>query len=238
MTNDKVCNVLRCLPTAIRFMEERPSVPALVVVDMQNDFVTGSLSVPGGATIVDNINTLIDVPGFQIRIATKDFHPANHVSFAETHGKDVFSKLTIFHPDDDEKADGVEQVLWPVHCVADQRGAEFVPGLKTCNFDAIIKKGVSPAIESYSAFEDIWGIERTGLDGILKEKGITDLCFVGLATDYCVKWSAVDAMKYGYRVWVVTDAVKSIQPEQEALEDLKKRGISFLTTQQVKKLYS
>jgi len=216
----------------------RPPVPALLVVDMQNDFVTGSLAVPGGATIVDNINSLIDVPGFKIRIATKDSHPSNHVSFAKTHGKDVFSKLMIFHPDDDEKADGVEQVLWPVHCVAEECGAEFVAGLKTSKFDAIIKKGISPAVESYSAFEDIWGKDKTELDKILKEKGVTELCLVGLATDYCVKWSAVDALRYGYKVWVVTDAVKSIQAEQEALSDLKKRGISFLTTEEVKKMYS
>jgi len=218
-------------------VQERSSA-ALIVIDMQNDFVTGSLAVPEGATIVDNINTLIDVPGFKTRIATKDFHPTNHVSFATTHGRDVFSKSTIFHPDDTEKANGVEQVLWPVHCVVDTSGAEFVPGLETSNFDAVIQKGISPGIESYSAFEDVWGRDKTDLDGILKEKGVRDLYFVGLATDYCVKWSAIDALKYGYKVSVVIDAVKSIQPEKEALEDLKKRGIDFLTTEEVKRLYS
>jgi nicotinamidase len=213
-------------------------VPALIVIDMQNDFVTGSLAVPGGATIVDNINTLIDLPGFKTRIASKDFHPANHVSFANTHGKEVLSKLTIFHPDDADKANGIEQVLWPVHCVAGTNGSEFVPGLQTHRFDAVIEKGVSPGIESYSAFEDIWGKNKTELDGILKRNGVTDVCFVGLATDYCVKCSAVDALKYGYRVSVVTDAVKSIRPEEEALEDLKRRGINLVTTEEVKTLYS
>lgn len=219
-------------------VDDRPAVPALIVIDMQNDFVTGSLAVPAGATIVNNINTLIDVPGFKTRIASKDFHPIDHVSFAKTHGREVFSKTPIFHPDDKERANGIDQVLWPVHCVAETDGAEFVPGLKTSNFDAVIKKGVSPGIESYSAFEDIWGKEKTDLDGILKEKGVTDLYFVGLATDYCVKWSAVDALKYGYKVSVVSDAVKSIQPEEEAVESLKQRGIALLTTEEVKKLYS
>ena len=218
--------------------EEKSSIPALIVIDMQNDFVTGSLAVPGGATIVDNINTLIDVPGFKTRIATKDFHPNNHVSFADTHGKDVFSKIDIFHPDDKEKVNGIEQVLWPVHCVAETSGAEFVPGLNTRYFDAVIKKGVSPGIESYSAFEDIWGKDKTDLDRILRENGVTDLYFIGLATDYCVKWSAIDALKYGYKTSVVTDAVKSIQPEKDAVEDLKKRGINFLTTEEVKERYS
>lgn len=218
--------------------KEKTAVPALVVIDMQNDFVTGSLAVPEGATIINNVNALIDVPGFKTRIATKDFHPPGHVSFAETHGKDVFSKTTIFHPNDKEKANGVEQVLWPVHCVANTSGADFVPGLKTSSFDAVIKKGVSPGIESYSAFQDVWGRDSTELNTILKEKNVTDVWFAGLATDYCVKWSAMDALKFGYNVWVVVDAVKSIRPEKEALEDLEKRGIKFTTTAEVQKLYS
>src|SRR4051812_28513128 len=92
-------------------------IPALIVIDMQNDFVSGSLTVPEGGTIVSNINTLIDLP-FKTKIATRDFHPEKHISFADTHGKPTFSTTTIYHPDDVEKKEGLEQVLWPVHCVA------------------------------------------------------------------------------------------------------------------------
>ncbi len=219
-------------------MSTRGVIPALIVIDMQNDFVSGSLAVQEGATIINKINTLIGIPSFKGRFASKDYHPSNHISFAETHGKDVFSKTFIYHPDDKEKKDRIEQVLWPVHCVRYTSGAEFVLGLNTTSFDAVIKKGVAPGIESYSTFQDVWGRDSTDLDARLKEKGITDLYFVGLATDYCVKWSAIDAQKLGYRVWVVKDAVKSIKPEREALEDLETKGIRLTTTEEVKRLYA
>lgn len=219
-------------------MGTRGGNPALIVIDMQNDFVSGSLAVQEGATIIDKINTLIGIPSFKARFASRDYHPSNHISFAATHGKDVFSKTIIYHPDDKDKKNGIEQILWPVHCVKSTNGAEFVLGLNTTSFDAVIMKGVSPGIEAYSAFQDVWGRDSTDLDARLKEKGITDLYFVGLATDYCVKWSAIDAQELGYRVWVVKDAVKSIKPEREALEDLETKGILLTTTEEVKRLYS
>ncbi len=213
-------------------------VPALIVIDMQNDFVSGTLSVPGGATIIGNINSLISVPGFEARFASKEFHPPNHVSFANTHKKKVLSKIIIYHPSDNGKKHGVEQTLWPVHCVRDTTGAEFVPGLSTSSFNAVVEKGVTSEVVSYSAFKDIWGWDSTDLDAKLKEKGITDLYFVGLVTECCVKWSAVDAQNLGYTVRVVKDAVKSAEPGREALEDLESMGIKLTTTEKVKKLLS
>ncbi|KAF8910087.1 pyrazinamidase/nicotinamidase [Gymnopilus junonius] len=206
--------------------------PALIVIDMQNDFVSGSLAVPGGDTVIDNVNSLIDLP-FKVRVATRDFHPQNHVSFADTHKKELFSKKEIYHPEDKAKEHGIEQVLWPVHCVAHTPGADFVPGLETTQFDIIILKGVQPEIESYSAFRDIWGRGETELPGFLKEKGITDVYFVGLAGDFCVKFTAIDAADYGFKAWVVTDATKSIAQDDAHFTEMASKGVKFTTTKEV-----
>ncbi|KAF9531892.1 pyrazinamidase/nicotinamidase [Crepidotus variabilis] len=210
--------------------------PALIIIDVQNDFVSGSLAVPGGADIIGNINSLIALPGFKVKVASKDFHPPKHVSFAETHQKDLFSTLTLYHPHDEERKHGIQQVLWPVHCVQGTEGADFAPGLETSSFDTVIVKGVDPGVESYSAFQDVWGRESTELPAILKEKGITDVYLAGLATDYCVKWTAIHALEEGYKAWVVKDAVKSIRDETEAVQDLEGRGIKFVDTENLKQV--
>ncbi|KDR85682.1 hypothetical protein GALMADRAFT_51791 [Galerina marginata CBS 339.88] len=214
---------------------ENPNfVPALVVIDMQNDFVSGSLAVPGGETIIDSINCLIDLP-FRLRIATRDFHPDNHVSFADTQKNALFSKVMIYHPDDKEQLFGIEQVMWPVHCVGYTDGSDFVPKLNSKVFDAVIHKGTHPDIESYSAFRDIWGKSETDLPRLLKEKEVTDVFFVGLAGDYCVKYTAIDAAEYGYNTWVVTDAIKSIAEDETVhFDQMQKKGIKFTTAVDVK----
>ena len=209
-------------------------VPALIVIDMQHDFVFGSLAVPGGESIISTINDIISLPGFKARIATRDFHPENHTSFACTHKQPVLSTATIFHPEDKEKANGLEQTLWPVHCVADTTGAEFVKGLKADSFDAIVHKGTHAHIESYSAFRDIWNVEETELPALLAQKNITDIFFVGLAGDYCVKYTAFDALEYGYGTWVVTDGIKSIGSEEATFKVLKEKGAHFLTSEELK----
>ncbi|KAF8167398.1 Isochorismatase-like protein [Crassisporium funariophilum] len=213
------------------------SVSALVVIDMQNDFVTGSLPVPDGASIVAPINHLMNLP-FTLKIATRDFHPANHISFADTHNKPVLSTATIYHPEDKGKTKGMKQVLWPVHCVVDTDGADFVPGLKSDAFDAVIDKGTHAMIESYSAFRDIWGRKETDLPGLLAGKGVTDVYFVGVAGDYCVKWTAVDAVEYGYKVWLVGDAIRSISDQESTFDELGKKGIKFTSSQELVKLMS
>jgi nicotinamidase-related amidase len=209
-------------------------VPALIVVDMQHDFVHGSLAVPGAEAIISTVNKVISLPGFKLKVATQDFHPHDHISFASTHKKPTFTTVMIFHPDDTDKIKGIEQVLWPDHCVADTTGANFVEGLKTDSFDAIIHKGTHSHIESYSAFKDIWNKSETELPKLLSQKNVTDIFFVGLAGDYCVKYTAIDAFDYGYRVWLVTDGIKSIAEEAAAYEGLKKKGAHFLTLEELK----
>ena len=222
------------MSTAI-YKSPTPSfVPALIVIDMQHDFVHGSLAVPGAEAIIGTVNKVISLPGFKLIFATQDFHPSNHISFASTHKKPTFSTATIFHPEDTDKIKGIEQVLWPDHCVADTTGARFVEGLKTDSFHAIIHKGTHPDIESYSAFKDIWNKGETELHGLLSEKKVTDIFFVGLAGDYCVKYTAIDALDYGYKTWLVTDGIKSISDEEVAYEELKKKGAHFLTSEELK----
>jgi len=200
---------------------------------MQHDFVYGSLAVPGGEAIIGIINEIIDLPGFKLKVATRDFHPDNHISFASTHKKPLFSTATIFHPTDTDEAKGIEQVLWPDHCVANTAGAEFVEGLKADSFDAIIHKGTHSHIESYSAFRDIWNKDETELPELLLRKNVTDIFFVGLAGDYCVKYTALDALEYGYETWIVTDAIKSIKDEV-AYEGLKKKGAHLINLEELK----
>ena len=208
-------------------------VPALIVVDVQHDFVHGSLAVPGAESIIGTVNTVISLP-FKLKVATQDFHPHNHVSFASTHEKPTFTTAMIYHPDDKDNINGIEQVLWPDHCVANTIGANFVEGLKTDSFDAIIHKGTHSHIESYSAFKDIWNKSETELPKLLSQKNITDLFFVGLAGDYCVKYTAIDGFDYGYKIWLVTDGIKSIADEVTAYEGLRKKGAHFLTSEELK----
>ncbi|TFK41871.1 pyrazinamidase/nicotinamidase [Crucibulum laeve] len=202
--------------------------PALIIIDMQNDFVYGTLAVPDAATIIEPVNSLIDLP-FKVKVATRDFHPDSHISFAETHRKPLFSTTMIYHPEDPHEIMGMQQVLWPIHCVAYTGGADFVPGLKTTEFDAVVHKGTHPNIESYSAFRDIWHKAVSELPDILASHGITDVYFAGLAGDYCVKYTALDAVEFGYKSWVVTDAVKSISQDQLAFEEMKKKGVELIT---------
>ena len=210
-------------------------VPALIVVDMQHDFVHGSLAVPGAESIIDTVNKIISLPDFKLKVATQDFHPQNHISFASTHEKPTFSTVMIYHPEDFlDKTKGIEQVLWPDHCVANTIGANFVQGLnKTDSFDAIIHKGTHSHIESYSAFRDIWNKDETELSELLLKNKITDVFFVGLAGDYCVKYTAIDALEYGYNTWLVTDGIKSIADEEVAYEELKKKGAHFITSEEL-----
>lgn len=164
---------------------------ALVVIDVQNDFCPGgALAVPGGDAIVPGINALM--PDFAAVILTQDWHPADHTSFASQHpGKAPLEMIEMpYGP----------QVLWPDHCVQGSAGAEFHPGLNSDRADLILRKGFRRAIDSYSAFFENDRTTPTGLDGYLKARGITDLVMVGLATDFCVQYSALDAARLGFGV--------------------------------------
>ncbi|WP_296426073.1 bifunctional nicotinamidase/pyrazinamidase [Yoonia sp.] len=165
---------------------------ALLVIDMQIDFCPGgALAVAGGDDIVPGINAAMQY--FDAVILTQDWHPAGHSSFASSHDAAPMSMMDMpYGP----------QVLWPDHCIQGSIGAQFHPDLATDRADLIIRKGYNPAIDSYSAFFENDRGTPTGLDGYLRTRGIDRLTLVGLATDYCVNYSAVDAAKLGFRVTV------------------------------------
>ncbi len=174
---------------------------ALIVIDVQNDFCPGgALAVPEGDQIVAGINTLM--ADFPAVILTQDWHPAGHSSFASSHlGKAPYDMTEMpYGP----------QVLWPDHCIQGSDGAAFHPDLNTTRADLIIRKGYNPAIDSYSAFFENDHSTPTGLEGYLRTRGITDLTMVGLATDFCVNFSAVDAAKLGFTVTVRQDLARAI----------------------------
>ncbi|MGY3438555.1 MULTISPECIES: bifunctional nicotinamidase/pyrazinamidase [unclassified Marinovum] len=174
---------------------------ALLVIDVQNDFCPGgALAVAGGDEIVPPINTLM--AEFDAVILTQDWHPAGHSSFASCHtGKAPFETVEMPYG---------TQVLWPDHCVQGSDGAAFHPGLDTTRADLIIRKGFRPEIDSYSAFFENDHETPTGLEGYLRTRGITDLTLVGLATDFCVAFSAVDAANLGFGVTVLTEHCRAI----------------------------
>lgn len=173
---------------------------ALLVIDVQNDFCPGgALAVPGGDEIVDPINAMID--DFDAVILTQDWHPAGHSSFASSHsGKNPYHMIEMpYGP----------QVLWPDHCVQGTPGAAFHGNLRT-DGDLILRKGFRSAIDSYSAFFENDQTTPTGLEGYLRTRGIDKLTLVGLATDFCVHFSAVDAARLGFDVTVRTEACRAI----------------------------
>ncbi|TWG67376.1 MULTISPECIES: bifunctional nicotinamidase/pyrazinamidase [unclassified Aminobacter] len=177
------------------------SATALIVVDLQNDFCPGgALAVSGGDEIVPLVNRLIGE--FEHVILTQDWHPAGHSSFASSHpGKEPFSTVEMpYGP----------QTLWPDHCVQGTRGAEFHPGLEWTKAELVIRKGFRTAIDSYSTFFENDHKTPTGLAGYLRERGITDLTLVGLATDFCVAYSAIDARRLGFNAKVLLDGCRAI----------------------------
>jgi nicotinamidase/pyrazinamidase len=179
----------------------RPATEALIVIDVQNDFCPGgALAVVGGDEIINRINGLMDE--FGTIVLTQDWHPANHSSFAANHpGADPFSLTTMpYGP----------QVLWPTHCVQGGTGAEFHPNLQTDPAQLIVRKGFRTEIDSYSAFFENDHATPTGLDGYLRSRGITAVTLVGLATDYCVAYSALDAAGLGYKATVLEGACRAI----------------------------
>jgi nicotinamidase/pyrazinamidase len=179
----------------------RPATDALIVIDVQNDFCPlGALAVADGDAIIPRINALMD--DFATVVLTQDWHPADHASFAANHaGAAPFSLVEMpYGP----------QVLWPTHCVIGSAGAAFHPGLRTDPAQLVIRKGFRPEIDSYSAFFENDHRTPTGLDGYLRARGVTSVTLVGLATDYCVAYSALDAAKLGFSATVLMDACRAI----------------------------
>ena len=194
---------------------------ALIVKDMQNDFCPGgALAVTGGNEIVSPINQIMDE--FDAIILTQDWHPAGHSSFASSHDASAFSSIEMSYG---------KQILWPDHCVQGTKGGQFHFGLNTKNADLILRKGYNPFIDSYSAFFENDHKTPTGLAGYLKTREIKDLTFVGLATDYCVAYSALDAARLGYEVSVRTELCRAINMEgtlEIALRDMKLKRVNLI----------
>jgi len=179
----------------------RPASEALIVIDVQNDFCPGgALAVGGGDEIIAEINALMDQ--FETVVLTQDWHPAGHTSFAANHpGAAPFSLTEMpYGP----------QVLWPVHCVQGTDGAAFHPALRTDPAQMILRKGFRAAIDSYSAFFENDRTTPTGLEGYLRTRGVTSVTLVGLATDYCVAYSAADAARLGFAATILESACRAI----------------------------
>lgn len=174
---------------------------ALIIIDVQNDFCPGgALAVPGGDEVVALINAL--APRFAERVLTQDWHPRGHRSFATAHpGKAPFDMVTL---------DYGEQVLWPEHCVQGSAGAAFHPALDTDAAGLILRKGFRPAVDSYSAFYENDRCTATGLSGYLRARGFEAVYLAGLATDFCVAYSALDGRREGFEVAVIEDACRAI----------------------------
>jgi nicotinamidase/pyrazinamidase len=177
------------------------SSDVLLVVDVQVDFLPGgALAVPDGDAVIAPINRLID--RFAHVVVTQDWHPPGHVSFAASHpGRAPFDSVALPYGD---------QVLWPEHCVRGTGGAALAPGLRAERAELVIRKGHQPGVDSYSAFLEADRTTPTGLAGYLRERGLTRVVVCGLATDYCVAWTALDARAAGFSVAVVEDAVRGI----------------------------
>ncbi len=202
---------------------------ALILTDLQNDFMPGgALPVPDGNEIITLINRLQS--SFDLVLATQDWHPSNHGSFAANHpGK---------NPGDIIMLNGLEQILWPVHCVQNTKGADFVGELDTSLIDRIFKKGTDPEIDSYSGFFDNGHKKDTGMGNYLKEKSVTDVYILGLATDYCVKFTAIDASHLGFNTFLIADACRGVNLNpgdvDSAIGEMEKAGVSVIRVRDIK----
>ncbi|HKK69484.1 MAG TPA: bifunctional nicotinamidase/pyrazinamidase [Bacteroidales bacterium] len=183
----------------------------LIIVDPQNDFMPGgSLEVPKGDEIVPVINRIMSK--FDLVVATQDWHPKNHGSFASNHeGKKPFDKTMLY---------GTEQILWPDHCVQNSNGANFHSDLNTKPIEAIFRKGMDPAIDSYSGFFDNGHKKRTGLSGYLKDRQSNEVYIAGLAADVCVQYTLRDAIAEGFETWLIEDATRAL--DAGAFKSIKK----------------
>ena len=202
---------------------------ALILVDIQNDFIPGgALAVPGGDEVISLVNRL--QTKFKLITATQDWHPANHASFAASHpGK---------NPGDLIELEGLEQILWPVHCVQDTPGADFAPGLNQSRWAKVIFKGTDPAIDSYSGFYDNGHLKATGLGDYLRERGVGTVFVAGLATDYCVKFTALDARNLGFATFLVKDGCRGVDLSpgdvERAIGEMRAAGVRIVDSRDLR----
>jgi len=201
---------------------------ALILVDIQNDFCPGgALEVKDGDKVAPVANKLSE--HFDLVVATQDWHPADHGSFAANH---PWRK-----PGQVIELNGLEQILWPIHCVQGSFGAEFVKELDTSNFARVFQKGVDPEIDSYSGFFDNGHRRATGLHKFLQEKGVDEVYIAGLAQDVCVKFTVLDALELGYTVNLVTDGTRPVNLNEgdgeKALNEMKEKGARLVYSDSV-----
>ncbi|KAK7728469.1 NAD(+) salvage pathway protein [Botryosphaeria dothidea] len=220
--------------------------PALVIVDLQEDFCppSGALTVQDGRAIVSTVNHLLSLP-FALKIATKDFHPPDHISFASNHvapdNVPFTSTITIANPLNPSETQTTR--LWPVHCVQGTPGAELIPELARDAVTHVVEKGQDKRVEMYSAFYDPFRnptVAKSGLAELLRGAGVTDVFVVGLAMDYCVKHTALDAAKEGFRTLVVSEGTKAVDPAHwgEAQKEMEEAGVRLVSVdgEEVKKV--
>lgn len=201
---------------------------ALIIVDLQNDFMPGgTLAVPKGNQVVPLINRLL--PCFKLVIATQDWHPANHGSFAVHHPG--------HKPGDTINLAGLAQILWPVHCVQHTYGAEWVKTFDATYVNKIILKGIDPQIDSYSGFFDNGHRQSTGLAEYLRKNNIQHVYICGVATDYCVKFTALDAYQQGFIPYLIEDACRGVnlQPNDTlaAITEMQQRGVTIVNSEDI-----
>lgn len=201
---------------------------ALIVVDVQNDFLPGgALPVPQGDAVIPVANRVLQA--FDLVVATQDWHPPHHGSFAASHpGR---------RPGEVIELAGLEQVLWPVHCVQGTPGAELAAALERGRTQRIFQKGVDPQVDSYSGFFDNARRRATGLEDWLRQRGVNEVYVLGLATDYCVKYTALDARALGLRTWLIEDGCRGVERNpgdvSRALEEMRKAGVEIIRSHEL-----
>ena len=193
----------------------------LVIVDIQNDFLKGgSLAVPEGEKIIKPINKIIKQ--YDLVIATKDWHPKNHISFASNHQDKKIGDII--------NVNGVDQVLWPDHCIQNSYGSDFPEQLDISKLAKVVYKGSDANIDSYSGFFDNGHFRSTGLSDYLKSKYVYKIDYVGLATDYCLKYTAIDSVSEGFKTRVLINCIKGIEEKgcELALNEMKSKGVELI----------
>lgn len=198
-------------------------VKALILVDIQNDFLPGgALAVPQGDQVVGFANSMM--PNYELIVATQDWHPADHLSFASQHGNHEVGEVI--------ELDGLSQVLWPDHCIQDSTGAEFAKALNRNLIHHVVPKGTNRTIDSYSGFFDNARRQATGLETFLKDRDVQEVDVMGLATDYCVKFTALDAHDLGFKTNLLLDGIRGVDLTKgdcdRAISEMKSAGVRIL----------
>ncbi len=199
---------------------------ALLLVDIQNDFIPGgALPVPDGDAIIPVVNDLM--PYFDLVVATQDWHPQNHGSFASNHpGKKVYDVIEL---------NGLQQILWPDHCVQGSKGADFAPGLNTNPVEVIFRKGTDPGIDSYSGFFDNGRKKSTALADYLRGRQIDEVYVVGLAGEFCVNFTILDAVDQGFKTYLIEDGTRPLNKDdfEKAKANMKAKGVGIIMSNEI-----